>query len=184
MPCFCSLHYNDSITKPHRGGNHEVASCIPDCIIRVRRDRIRPDDAERHHRRRPEHGRLRQQLPCAQVRGDEPRRESARGRHGSRRRGLAKDLRKTVGATEGRDQRMGCRRCRDSPAGVGDDGEREAPDALSRRCGRGQARVARYRQERTGRQRRWVRPADVPQPDCVRLQPGPGEGAAEVVRPN
>ena len=33
----------------------------------------RANDAQRRHRRRPEHGRLRQQLPRAEVRGDESR---------------------------------------------------------------------------------------------------------------
>ena len=35
-----------------------------------------------------------------------------------------------------------------------------------------------------GAERRRLRAADVPQPDRVRLQPGPREGAAEVVTPS
>ena len=42
--------------------------------------------------------------------------------------------------------------------------------------------LARHREERARRERRRLRAADVPQPDRVRLQPGPRQGAAEVLR--
>ena len=155
---------------------------IPHRTVRVRRGGFRPDDAERHHRRRPEHGRLRQQLSRAEIRGHEPRREGARGGNGPRRRGIAEDLREALGAAEGRQQRVGRRRRSHSPARVGHHGQRKAAHAVPRRHRRRQARVAGHRQECARRQRRRLRAADVPQPDRVRLQPGPGEGAAEVVR--
>ena len=66
--------------------------------------------------------------------------------------------------------------------GAGDDGQREAADAVPQRRRRGQARLARHREERARRQRRRLRAADVPQPDRVRVQPRSRQGAAEVVR--
>ena len=66
--------------------------------------------------------------------------------------------------------------------GAGDDGQREAADAVSQRRRRRQARLARHREERARRQRRRLRAADVPQPDRVRVQPRSRQGAAEVVR--
>ena len=77
---------------------------------------------------------------------------------------------------------VGHRRRRRAPARRGDDGQREAADAVSQRHRRGQARVARHGEERAGRQRRRLCAADVPQPDRVRVQPGSRQGAAEVVR--
>ncbi len=113
---------------------------------------------------------------------DEPRRQGARRRHGSRRRGLAEDLREALGAAEGRGRLVGRRRRGRSPARRGDDGQRETADALSQRRCRGQARLARHREERAGGERRRLRAADVPQPDRVRVQPRPRQGAAEVLR--
>ena len=118
----------------------------------------------------------------AEVRGDESGREGARGRHRPGRRRLAEDLREAVGAAEGGISRVGHRRRRRAPARRGDDGQREAADAVSQRHRRRQARLARHREERARRQRRRLRAADVPQPDRVRVQPGSRQESAEVVR--
>ena len=139
------------------------------------------DHAERRLRRRPEHGRLRHQLSRAEVRADEPRRQGARRRHRPRRFRLAEDLRKAVGAAEGRHRGVGRRRRGGPPARRRDDGQREAADAVPQRRRGRQARLARHGEERARRQRRRLRAADVPQPDRVRLQPRPREGAAEVL---
>ena len=101
---------------------------------------------------------------------------------GPGRRRLAEDLREALGAAEGRRRGVGHRRRGRAPARRGDDGEGEAADAVSQRHRGRQARVARHGEERARRQRRRLRAADVPQPDRVRVQPGPREGAAQVVR--
>ena len=169
------------------GGFHaHSASCLPPPSPprSPRRRRPRADHAQRRHRRRPEHGRLRQQLPRAEVRGDESGRQGARGRHRPGRRRLAEDLREALGAAEGGHRRVGHRRRGRPPARRRDDGQREAADAVPQRHRRRQARLARHREERARRQRRRLRDADVPQPDRVRLQPGPRQGAAEVATPS
>ena len=148
-------------------------------VAAIRRDR--PNHAQRRHRRRPEHGRLRQQLPRAEVRGDEPGRQGARGRHRPRGRRLAEDLRKTLRAAEGGHRRVGHRRRGRPPARRGNDGQREAADAVSQRRRGRQARLARHGEECARRERRRLRAADVPLPDRVRVQPRRREGAAEVV---
>ena len=79
---------------------------------------------------------------------------------------------------------VGHRRRRRAPARRRDDGQREAADAVSQRRRRRQARLARHREERARRERRRLRAADVPQPDRVRVQPRPRQGAAEVVSPS
>ena len=159
-------------------------TCRCRCGRRARRgvSRVGADHAERGLRRRPEHGRLRHQLSRAEIRADEPGGEGARGRHRSRRLGVAEDLRKAVGAAEGRHRGLGRRRRGRPSAGRGDDGQRKAADGVPQRRRGRQARLARHGEERARRQRRRLRAADVPQPDRVRLQPRPREVPAEVLR--
>ncbi len=140
------------------------------------------DHAQRRHGRRPEHGRVRHQLSRSEVRGDESRRQGARGRHRSRRFRLAEDLREALRAAEGGVRDLGYRRRGGAPAGRRHDGEGESAAAVPQRRRGRQARLARHGEERARRQRRRLRAADVPQPDRVRVQPRSRQGAAEVVR--
>ncbi len=140
------------------------------------------DGPQRRHRRRSEHGRLRQRVSRAEVRGPESGREGAGGRHRARRRGLAEDLREARRAGQGRHQELGHRRRRGPSADGRHDGQGRSPGQIRGPDRHGQDGFPRRHDERARPAGRRLRHADVPQPDRARLQPRPRQGPAQDLR--
>ena len=137
-------------------------------------------DAQRRHRRRPEHGRLHQGLSRADVREEASRREGRRRRHRAR----ATPARRRSTRSSTRRRRAAPR----NPTSTSSSSTRRPPAPWWRRAScekytdkiaTGRARHPRHRQERARRRGLRLRHADVPLADRDRLQPRPRQGPAE-----
>ena len=123
--------------------------------------------------------------PRAEVRGAEPGREGARGRHRPRRCRLAEDLREARRAAEGGHRAPGTPTSRSSTSAARRRWSRKICCCrIATTIAAGKLVTRDTAKNALGAERRRLRAADVPQPDRVRLQPRPRQDAAEVLSPS